>query len=235
MEHYETLKNGTVAATDSFSPINSAGPILASFVNVKDKMRLLDLGTGNGIIPLWLADRGKKPDITAIDIQKNALDLLKISIKRNALENISVLEADLKTFTSPKKFDVVCCNPPFFDSSSAIPSDIPSRSISRFSLYASVFDVTAAAARNLKDGGSFCCCFEPCGMQRLFKAMEQACFSPRRLLFCRHRDDLEPWLVLIDARFRRGEELHILPDLITESGGEKTKEYREILWHGVSL
>ena len=86
--------------------------MLSYFSKVKSKDKVCELGTGCGIISLLLS-REQKPQILAVDIQQNAIDLVQKSIEYNKLNNITPLCADLKTLKGKQDFDVVIMNPPY--------------------------------------------------------------------------------------------------------------------------
>lgn len=93
--------------------------ILANFIKLKSKDKeILDIGCGNGGATLCLSSKIKNKNITAIDIQKSQLDLLKLSIKENSFENtFNILEEDLGNQSKEFKqrlFDVVMTNPPYY-------------------------------------------------------------------------------------------------------------------------
>ena len=224
----ERLKNMTVIYTDTDYLINTDGPLLASFIEFKKGSRLLDLCTGNGIIPIWLVDRGFRGEAVAIDIQQDAVILLKRTIKENSLGNISALHQDMRNYTESSKFDIVCCNPPYY-----VPSRLPvspneKRAVSRFSLAGDIEDFATAARKNLKDNGSFYCCFPPGRLQDLLKAFTAVNLHLKRLRFCRHRVDVLPWVMLVEAVVGNDTSLSVLPDLIVEENGLRNTLFDEI-------
>lgn len=92
--------------------------LLAKFVYVPiQKGNLIDLCTGNGVIPLLLSTR-TKGTITGVEIQKRLFDMAVRSVQYNHLEHqIKIIHGDI--LDMPKqlgygKFDVVTCNPPYF-------------------------------------------------------------------------------------------------------------------------
>src|SRR5690606_19161015 len=92
--------------------------LLAKFVHVPiRKGKLVDLCSGNGVIPLLLSER-TKGQITAIEIQEKLCDMAERSIRLNQLEDkIDVICQDINRL-SPAflngSYDVVTCNPPYF-------------------------------------------------------------------------------------------------------------------------
>ena len=92
--------------------------LLADFCNPLTKTnKILDLGTGNGPIPLFLSLR-TKAKIVGIEIQKDVYDLARRSVELNNLEDqITILNDDIKGIHKKfenGEFDLITCNPPFF-------------------------------------------------------------------------------------------------------------------------
>lgn len=225
----DRLKNGTVIFSKSPHLTDSDGPLLASFVALKKSDRLLDLCSGNGIVPLWLIDNGFKGEIFALDIQHEAVRLIRQAVTENNLDNFEAGHMDLNAFQTGKKFDVVSCNPPYYPSGSGKKSPDIARATARTETSADIYDVLNTAAGNLKEGGRFYCCWPPNRMESLFSALRQSGFSPKKLRFCRHSPEKSPWLLLLEARFHSGEGLTVMNDFIRESDGIVTEEYLGII------
>ena len=89
--------------------------LLPNFVTIrKNTKRILDICTGTAPIPLILS-RKTKALITGVEIQKNIADLAEESVKINGLDDqIKIINADIKTYQTEEKFDLITCNPPYF-------------------------------------------------------------------------------------------------------------------------
>jgi len=224
----EILKNGTKVITSDIHRINADGPLLASFTEPKKDELILDLCSGGGIVLLWLFDRGYSGEAVAVEKQPKAAALLRQSAEINSIDSIVIYEGAINSYTSDKKFDTVCCNAPYFSAESGKSANSQERAAARSAQGRFIFDVAETAARNLKEGGRFCCCWLPARAESLFAGLRQARLAPKRLRFCRHSEGSTPWLMLLDARLHGGEGLSVLPDFICEKDGKKTKEYSEI-------
>ena len=224
----EILRNNTVVFTEEVHKINLDGLLLASFIKLKKGERFLDLGSGNGIIPLWLSDRGFKGESVAVELQPDAVNLIKEAVLANSIEKFSVIHQDLRSFSSETKFDAVSCNPPYFSLNGGKSASDPARAAAREELTTGISDVAAAAARNLKQHGRLYCCYPPARLQSLFSALQQFGFSPKRIRFCRYSPDKKPWTALFEARLNAREGLTVMNDFIVRRCGEKTSEYLEI-------
>lgn len=93
------------------------GVLLGSWVNAENAERILDLGTGSGLIALMLAQRNKNALIDAIDIEKTAVQQAEINVQKSPWKNrISIRNISLQSFVHEveEKYDLIVSNPPFF-------------------------------------------------------------------------------------------------------------------------
>ena len=84
--------------------------------NVKNAKKILEIGTGTGLISLMLAQRNVSAKISTIDINENAVKLASENFRNSIFnENLKVELKDFKNFETNENFDLVVCNPPFFE------------------------------------------------------------------------------------------------------------------------
>ena len=112
---YENIK---IIQNDDMFSFSIDSMLLADFVNINKRCKnIIDLGCGNGPIPLYLT---LKTDalIYGVEIQSDVYDMAKRSVELNGLENqITIINDDLKGIykkIGANKFDVVTSNPPYF-------------------------------------------------------------------------------------------------------------------------
>ncbi len=90
--------------------------LLSGFVQAGTKDKIIDLGTGTGILPLLLRAKTGSKDITGLEIQEQVAEMAARSVKLNDLEDdIRIVCGDLKEADKlfpAGTFDVVTCNPP---------------------------------------------------------------------------------------------------------------------------
>ena len=96
--------------------VGTDGVLLGAMCKVKNAKKILEIGTGTGLISLMLAQRNVSAKISAIDINENAVKLASENFRNSIFnENLKVELKDFKNFETNENFDLVVCNPPFFE------------------------------------------------------------------------------------------------------------------------
>ena len=157
--------------------------LLASYARPRAKERVLDLGTGCGIIPLILAYR--HPDISAfgIEIQKELAHMAVSNVKANRLQNqITVLCRDMREL-KPNDIggpvDLVVCNPPYHTPKSGRINPDRQRAIARHELKINLADILQTAKRLLRTAGRFVTIYTAERMTDLFVQMRAHGIEPK--------------------------------------------------------
>lgn len=123
--------------------------------------RILDIGTGTGVLSLMFAQRYPEAQITAVEIDDNAIiDASRNFAESKFSERITLHHSSFQDFLKfPQLFDSIICNPPYFDKSLECPDLGRSRARHSSSL---PFDVLARGAYALlTEGGAFSVCIPP--------------------------------------------------------------------------
>jgi len=80
----------------------------------KNGLKILDIGTGSGIIAIAIAKQLEDSQITAIDISQEAINLaIENAVTNEVISKLNFLMSDIKDFENNEKFDVVVSNPPY--------------------------------------------------------------------------------------------------------------------------
>jgi tRNA1Val (adenine37-N6)-methyltransferase len=207
--------------------------LLAHHAILRAGERLLDLGTGSGIIPIILAYR--HPDITAIgiEIQKQLADLAISNVDANHMQNrIAVLRLDmrgLKPDVIGGPVDAVVCNPPYRTPNSGRLNPDAQRAIARHELKVSLIDVLEAACRVLRTGGRFFTIYTAQRTAELLSLMQLTGIEPKFIRVIYSRLEEEARLVLVAGTKGARAGTKIGPPLIiyTECGGY-SKEVKQM-------
>ena len=101
--------------------VGTDGVLLGALCKVENAQRILEVGTGTGLISLMLAQRNANAEITALDLNEDAVKLAQENFKNSPFsERLQVFHQDFKIFESQKEYDFVVCNPPFFEENNSV-------------------------------------------------------------------------------------------------------------------
>lgn len=178
--------------------------VLSDFIVAKPKEKLIDLCSGNGIIPILLCKKTKCGDITALEIQKEVCELLERSVKLNNLtDRIKVINGDLRCVKEGflcGSFDVVTCNPPYMPAGAGKNNLSVSVNIARHEIMCTLEDVIKSAAYLVKNGGRFYMVHRAERLSDIIYLMRSNNLQPKKLTLVTANPESEPSLVLIEAQ-----------------------------------
>lgn len=208
--------------------------ILADFSQPKKYEKAVELGSGCGAIPLlWNRDNLTNHTI-AVEIQKDACDMMKRSVSLNNLESkITVLNEDLKNLKGKLSFgmyDLVVCNPPYKPMGTGIVNPDDQKRTARHEETCTIKDITDVAAGLLRFSGRFCLCLRPERLCDVIESMRVSGIEPKRMRFVQQRQSKAPKLFLIEGkRGAKRSGLVMLPTLLIEDEyGNPSKEMTKI-------
>ena len=207
--------------------------LLAHHVRPRAGEKLLDLGTGCGIIPLILAYRN--PEITAIgiEIQHELADLAISNVNANHMRNrIAVLQLDmrnLKPVMIDGPADVVVCNPPYRSPNSGRLNPDTQRAIARHELKVSLIDVLETAHRVLRTSGRFLTIYPAQRIAELLFQMHLAGIEPKFMRTIHSRLEEKAKLILVGGTKGAQTGMTIGPSLIIYAEeGRYSEEVRQM-------
>lgn len=210
--------------------------ILSDFAkNIKKGSKVVDLGTGTGIIGLLLCKKTELKEIVGVEIQKEVAEMANRSIKLNKLEDkFKILNTDInKTFEDKllekNKFDVVVMNPPYKEKGTGKINEVDSKIISRHEVKATLSDFIKMASNLLKDKGEIYIVHKPERMPDIIQKMRENKIEPKEIKTVYSNKKTEASLILIKGIKGAKKFFKILEPLyIYEENGEYTKEIKEI-------
>jgi len=210
--------------------------LLARFVQVPiQKGSLIDLCSGNGVIPLLLSTR-TKGSITGVEIQERLYDMAVRSITHNGLDHqLKMVHEDLKLVVPSlgyAKHDVVTCNPPYFLTSSKEEKNVNEHfAIARHEIMCTLEDTIKASSELLKQGGKAAFVHRPGRLLDLVTLMRKYRLEPKRIQFVYPKAGKEANTIVIEGIKDGKADVKILPPLyVYEANGEYTSEIKEILY-----
>ncbi len=192
--------------------------LLSQFVTIKRGDRIVDLGTGCGIIPLILLLTKPVGHTFGLEIQKDLADQAARNTVLNGYENrMGVILGDIKhpPFT-PSSADVVTCNPPYRPKNSGRINPDLQRAIARHEMLASLDDILNAATRTLRAKGRLAMIYPAVRLVEVLVRMRGFNLEPKRIRVVYPGMESEAKLALIEASLggRRG--LTVLPPLFDQ-------------------
>ncbi|MBV7509222.1 tRNA1(Val) (adenine(37)-N6)-methyltransferase [Bacillus sp. sid0103] len=233
---YLLAENLRIIQSPSVFAFSLDAVLLARFVYVPiQKGNLIDLCSGNGVIPLFLSAR-TKGHITGVEIQERLYDMAVRSIEYNGLEQrLQMIHGDIKEM--PKqlgygKFDVATCNPPYFTTASKEEMNPNEHlAIARHEILCTLEDAVKASSQLVKQGGKVAFVHRPGRLLDIITLMREYRLEPKRIQFVYPKKGKEANTLLIEAIKDGSPDLKILPPLfVYNEDNEYTSEIKEILY-----
>jgi len=177
--------------------------LLTGFVKAKPGEKLLDLCTGNGVIPILLSAKTEAELLVGLEINAESAALARKSIALNKLEGkVRIDEGDIKNISAYYKlseFDVVTANPPYIAENSGLLNERAAVSAARHELLCNLEDVIKAAAHVLKTGGRFYMIHRPHRLTDILSLLRQYKVEPKFLRFIQPTAKQEPTMIIVEA------------------------------------
>ncbi len=202
--------------------------LLANHVKLKPKDRVVDLGTGTGIIPILLAGKSRTCTFQGLELQDPVFDMARRSVVLNHLEDrIQMVQGDIKALGKmfPKSiYDVVTANPPYMHREGLInPKD--AKAISRHEVACDLEDVVRGAAGLLRTHGRFYMIHRPNRLVDIMFYMRKHDVEPKELTMIQSKKGKAPNLLIIEGKKGSKKELKIkTPLIIYQEDGSYTEE-----------
>lgn len=177
--------------------------LLSGFARAKEGDRVIDLGTGTGIIPILMEAKTQASSFVGLEIQPESADMANRSVLLNHLEEkIQIVTGDIKEAGSmfgAASFDVVTSNPPYMTEHHGLTNEKSPKAIARHELLCSLEDVISQASRLLKPGGNFFMIHRPFRLADIMVLLREYHLEPKRMRLVYPFADKEPNMVLLEA------------------------------------
>ena len=196
------LKNIVINVSDDHR-FGTDAFLLAAFAAPKEKDRVCDLCTGCGIIPLIFCKKRPPKEIYGVELQREAIDLFRLSVEENGLEErVFPVHGDLTKPLPIEKgtMDMVTVNPPYFKANSGECRLSDAQKLARHEIGCKLEDVVRAAGELLKYGGSLKICHIPERLTDLLCLMRQYGIEPKILTLVQNKQNEAPWLALVSGK-----------------------------------
>ena len=205
--------------------------LLSGFAKVKPGERVLDLGTGTGIIPILLEAKTRGSHFTGLEIQEESADMARRSVRYNHLEKkIDIVTGDIKEASrifALASFDVVTSNPPYMNQSHGLVNPGGPKAIARHEILCTLEDVVREGSRVLKPGGRFYMVHRPRRLVEILETFRRFSLEPKELKMVHPYADREANMVLIGA-VKGGKPLMkvLSPVIVFDQDGTYSEEIR---------
>lgn len=214
--------------------------LLADFASPYPSETVCDLCTGCGIIPLFFCKSKPPKKVYGVELQREAVELFKRSVKENGLENtVFPIEADLTDLKalaehiSQGSVDTVTVNPPYYRENSGKTKLSEAQRIARHEIACNLRQVIEAADFLLKYGGSLKMCHLPERLAEIFYLMQERNIQPKKLTLVYNKEGEKPWLALVSGKKGGKVGLDVeKPLVMRKENGEYTKELLDIYGMG---
>lgn len=177
--------------------------LLSDFARAEKGDKVVDLGTGTGIIPILMEAKTNADSYIGIDIQTESVEMANRSINmNNQQDKIKIFQCDIKTASNKLGlglYNVVTTNPPYMKYSKGLVNPNSAKAIARHELKCSLEDVVREASKLLKVGGKLYMIHRPFRLVEIINLMTQYKLEPKRMRFVYPYVDKEPNMVLIEA------------------------------------
>lgn len=207
--------------------------LLANFVKAGENDRIMDLGTGSGVIAILLSAKTKAKEIVGIEIASGVFDRAVRSVKMNKLqERVKIVHGNLNKapqIFGRESFSVVVTNPPYMTLKEGKISPNPDIALARHEVKTTLKDVINTAWELLKFGGRFYMVYRTVRLADALYELKAKNLEPKLLRFVHPRANESPNLFLVMAKKGAGSGLKILTPLVVyNSDGSYTDKINEI-------
>jgi len=209
--------------------------LLSDFAKAGKNERVLDFGTGTGIIPILMEAKYPENKFYGLEIQEESAEMAQRSVLYNNLqEKIEIVEGDIKNGTEvfkPSSFDVITVNPPYMNSGGGLTNNYDPKTIARHEVLVTLGDIALQASKLLKFGGRLYMVHRPQRLVDIMCTLRENKLEPKKIRFVQPYVDKAPTMVLIEATRSGKPMLKVMPSLIIyDDDGNYTKETIKIYY-----
>ena len=201
--------------------------ILSDFVDVREGERVIDFGTGCGIVPLILARKSTGTSFVGVEFQETLVGLARRNVQLNGLQaRIEIVAGDilhLRGIFPADSFDIVTANPPYRVPGTGRTSPRPGRDAARHETTAGLADFVEMGKRLVKSGGRICLVYHVSRLAELFAEAERQRLTPLRIRFVHGSEGAEARMFLLELVKGKKGEIRVLPPLFV-SDDDRGKE-----------
>ncbi|MEG2277250.1 MAG: methyltransferase [Odoribacter sp.] len=194
------FKQFTIQQDRTPMKVGTDGVLLGAWADLEKADRLLDVGTGTGLIALMSAQRNPTVVVDALEIESNACRQAQENIQESEwAQRIQVIPVALQAYFPAYQYDCIVCNPPFFINSTKPPDN--GRTLARHCDTLSHQELVEHAARLLKPTGCFCVILPPSEADQMIRLANKYELFPEHITYVLPNPDKSPKRYLIKFVF----------------------------------
>ncbi|MGE4519248.1 MAG: tRNA1(Val) (adenine(37)-N6)-methyltransferase [Desulfobacteraceae bacterium] len=210
--------------------------LLASHICIKENDRILDIGTGSGIIPVSIACKNKDTEfkVYGIEIQKSLYEIAQKNVKQNNLdEKIKVINKDINEISQKDlggPCDIAVSNPPYQKPGAGRINPLSEKAAARHELHLNLKTLLEKTKSLLKNRGKFFIIYPARRASELIYEMEKIKITPKKIRFIHSFEKTDAVMVICCGVSNASSGVEIMPPLyIYEDVGVYTKETMDML------
>ena len=166
----------------------------------KKNIKLLDIGTGNGILPILLSNNEFLSELVGIDIQKENIDRAHKALQLNKIKKNILFECmDIREYRKSNHFDVIISNPPYMDDNGKKINENEHKAISRHEIKLSLNELISNAKRLLKPIGLLYFIHRTHRLVEIIKALDKNNFSIKKIIFIYSAQNNKSTMMFVEA------------------------------------
>lgn len=194
---------------------HSVDPILlANFVEAKKGDRVIDLGTGSGVIAICLAKRFKDIKIIGLELQESLVKKAEENVKDY---NIKIARGDIrdvKSIFDAESFDIVVGNPPYRKADDGRINPDREKAVARHEIEITLSEFIKAGRYLVKNLGSVNIIYHPYRLTELLSTMTENKITPKQIQFIHPKIDSKAEMVMVEGIKNGRHELMVMKPLI---------------------
>ncbi|MGP1360996.1 MAG: tRNA1(Val) (adenine(37)-N6)-methyltransferase [Candidatus Fimenecus sp.] len=228
-EHIEYLdKNIGIIVSKTFT-FTTDSLHLANFLKLKNAYRAADLCSGCGILPFLMAKTGKASEIFGFEINEIPVNQAKRSVELFNINNIKIIQQNIKDLKNENSFDIVSVNPPYFKDGNGLKNEDKNKILIRHTISCDLEDVASATKKLLKSNGKLFLCMIPQRLSETLNILSKYGLEPKVLKLIYKNQNSRPRLFLLQCIKNGKSGLQIEPPYFEyELDGTKTNEFKTL-------
>ena len=208
--------------------------LLSHFAEPHPKDRVIDLGTGCGVIPLILIFKRKAETVIGVEVQPSLADLARQNVSLNRFSSkIEIWEKNFKELVKQRDrgtFDLVLSNPPYRKVGSGRINPLEEKALARHEILATLEDLLRTGHHLLKNKGRLCLIYPATRTADVFQLLRHFHLEPKRVQFVHSHPQDEASLLMVDALKEGKTQIKVLPPFVLyKPGGQYTPQAEDLI------